>query len=96
MRILRARIVDRLRHCPGGGHRLAGGGGPAGGRADPGRDLRRLLKPHGDPAALSRGELAYGEAKAEVDAVIGALIVALAKDEEPAILPDVEKGMSAG
>jgi hypothetical protein len=43
----------------------------------------RLLKTYGDEAALSRGDLTYGEAKAEVDAIIAGLMVALAKDEEP-------------
>ena len=41
----------------------------------------RLLKRHAgdDAAALSRGELAYAEAKADVDAVIAGLIVVLAQ-----------------
>jgi hypothetical protein len=49
----------------------------------------RLFKTYGDAGALSRGDLAYGEAKAEVDAVIAGLVIALAKDEEPASLPDL-------
>jgi hypothetical protein len=56
----------------------------------------RLLKTYGDEAALSRGDLAYGEAKAEVDAVIAGLIVALAKEEEPATLPDLETRLELG
>jgi hypothetical protein len=56
----------------------------------------RLLKTYGDEAALSRGDLTYGEAKAEVDAVIAGLIVALAKDEEPATLPDLETRLTLG
>jgi hypothetical protein len=42
-----------------------------------------LLKKHGDEAARSRGGLAYGEAKAEVDAVVAGLVVALAQCTGP-------------
>jgi hypothetical protein len=55
-----------------------------------------ILKRHGDPAQISRGELAYGEAKAEVDAVIGALIVALAEQKPPSDPLELEQGMSRG
>ena len=55
-----------------------------------------ILKRHGDPAQISRGELAYGEAKAEVDAVIGALIVALAEQKPLGDPLEVEQGMSRG
>jgi hypothetical protein len=43
-----------------------------------------------DPAALSRGELGYGEAKANMDEVIAALIVAVAKGEEPLSVNDLD------
>jgi hypothetical protein len=56
----------------------------------------RLLKTYGDEDAVSRGDLVYGEAKAEVDAAIAGLIVALAKDEEPASLPDLETRLERG
>ena len=56
----------------------------------------RLLKQYGDEAGVSRGELTYGEAKAEVDAVIAGLIVALAKDEEPESLSDLESRLGRG
>jgi hypothetical protein len=56
----------------------------------------RLLKSYGDEVALSRGDQTYGEAKAEVDAVIAGLIVALAKEEEPATLPDLETRLELG
>jgi hypothetical protein len=56
----------------------------------------RLLKRHADEAAVSRGELAYGESKAEVDAVIAGLVVALAKDSEPPSLPDLEGRLERG
>lgn len=56
----------------------------------------RLLKTYGDEVALSRGDLTYGEAKAEVDAVIAGLVVALARDEDPASLPDLEARLERG
>jgi hypothetical protein len=56
----------------------------------------RLLKTYGDENALSRGDLTYGEAKAEVDAVIAGLIVALAKEDDPASLPDLEARLERG
>ena len=39
----------------------------------------RLLKKHGNAAAIDRGALAYGEAKAEYDGIIAGLVVALAQ-----------------
>ena len=47
-----------------------------------------LLKKYGnrDAAALDRGSLAYGKAKAEYDGVIAGLSVALAQREKPASL----------
>jgi hypothetical protein len=56
----------------------------------------RFLKTYGDEGALSRGDLTYGEAKAEVDAVIAGLIVALAMEEAPASLPDLETRLERG
>lgn len=56
----------------------------------------RLLKAYGDQEAISGGERTYGDAKAEVDAVIAGLIVALAKDEEPTTLPDLETRLERG
>lgn len=49
-----------------------------------------ILKKTKDEAAISRGGLAYGEAKAEIDAVIAGLIVVVAQDGEPAALSDLE------
>lgn len=58
-----------------------------------------LLKKHGDAAAISRGALAYGDAKAEVDAVIAGLVAALADRKKPTSLPDLvarlERGVQA-
>jgi hypothetical protein len=58
----------------------------------------RLLKRHaGDnAAALSRGELAYAQAKADVDAVIAGLTVVLAQRGAPLDLPDVEARLTCG
>jgi hypothetical protein len=58
----------------------------------------RLLKRHtgDDKAALSRGELAYASAKAEVDAVIAGLTVVLAQRGTPPDLPDVEARLTRG
>jgi hypothetical protein len=58
----------------------------------------RLLKRHaGDnAAALSRGELAYATAKADVDAVIAGLTVVLAQWGTPPDLPDLEARLTRG
>ena len=58
----------------------------------------RLLKRHAgdDAAALSRGELAYAAAKADVDAVIAGLIVVLAQRGTPPDLPDLEARLTRG
>src|SRR5262245_6864476 len=58
----------------------------------------RLLKRHagGDAAALSRGELAYNDAKAEVDAVIRGLTVVLAERGTPPDLADLEARLTRG
>ena len=55
-----------------------------------------LLKKHGDAAALDRGSLAYGKAKAEYDGVIAGLGVALAQREGPASLGDLEERLRRG
>jgi hypothetical protein len=55
-----------------------------------------LLKKHGDETARSRGGLAYGEAKAEVDAVVAGLVVALAQSAAPGSLPDLEARLRQG
>jgi hypothetical protein len=55
-----------------------------------------LLKRQGDAAVITRGALAYGEAKAEYDGIIAGLIVALARKAEPASLTDLEARMRRG
>ena len=54
------------------------------------------LKKIGDTAAKERGALTYTDAKAEYDAIIGGLDVALASDQKPASLPDLEDRMTRG
>jgi hypothetical protein len=58
----------------------------------------RLLKRHAghDAAALSRGELAYDNARAAVDGVIAGLIVVLAQRGTPRDLQDLEKQLTQG
>jgi hypothetical protein len=56
----------------------------------------KALRAYGDHAGIKRGELAYGEAKAEYDGIIQGLIVALARKAEPASLPDLEARMRRG
>jgi hypothetical protein len=58
----------------------------------------RLLKRHAgaDAAVLSRGELAYAAAKADVDAVIAGLTVVLAQRGTPPDLPDLETRLTRG
>jgi hypothetical protein len=58
----------------------------------------RVFKRHaGDNvAALSQGERAYAEAKAEMDAVIAGLIVVLAQGGTPPDLPDLEARLARG
>jgi hypothetical protein len=58
----------------------------------------RLLKRHAgsDAGALSRGELAYAEAKADVDAVIAGLTVVLAQGDPPPDLADLETRLTRG
>jgi hypothetical protein len=54
------------------------------------------LKKYGDKAAISRGEDAYNNVKAEYDAIVSGLTVALAKKGEPESLPDLEVRMQRG
>jgi hypothetical protein len=49
-----------------------------------------LLKGYGDEQQSSRGQLAYGEAKANFDAVIAELITALTEGGTPKSLPSLE------
>ena len=55
-----------------------------------------LLKKYGDDAARDRGSLAYGQAKAEYDGVIGGLVVALARKGQPGSLPDLQAQLQRG
>ncbi|MGA7383942.1 MAG: hypothetical protein WBW81_04375 [Methylocella sp.] len=55
-----------------------------------------LLKGHGDKQQISRGELAYGEAKANFDAVIAELVTALTEGGKPKSLPGLETDLEHG
>jgi hypothetical protein len=54
------------------------------------------LKKHGNPLAVSRGALNYGEAKAEYDGIISGLIVTLARKANPTDLNDIETRLQSG
>jgi hypothetical protein len=55
-----------------------------------------LLKKYGNAGAIDWGRLAYADAKAEYDAIIAGLDVALARNAEPASLPDLEARLRRG
>jgi hypothetical protein len=55
-----------------------------------------VLKKYGNPTAIERGSISYGEAKAEYDAIIAGLIVALARKEQPASLSDLQASLQRG
>jgi hypothetical protein len=50
-----------------------------------------LLKKYGNERQRDRGALLYGEAKADIDAVIDGLLVVLAQRDLPTALPGLEK-----
>ena len=58
----------------------------------------RLIKRHavGDQSALSRGELDYAEAKADMDGVISGLVVVLAQEDDPEALKDLGARLTRG
>jgi hypothetical protein len=55
-----------------------------------------LLKGYGDEQQSSRGQLAYGDAKANFDAVIAELITALTEGGNPKSLPSLETDLEHG
>jgi hypothetical protein len=55
-----------------------------------------LLKKYGKARAIDRGGLDYADAKAEYDAIIAGLDVALARNDQPASLPDLEARLRRG
>jgi hypothetical protein len=55
-----------------------------------------VLKGYGDKQQISRGQLAYGEAKANFDAVIAELITALTEGGNPKSLPSLETDLERG
>jgi hypothetical protein len=55
-----------------------------------------LLKGYGSPAQVVQGQLAYGGAKADYDAVIAGLTTALAEGERPKGLPSLDAALVRG
>jgi hypothetical protein len=55
-----------------------------------------LLKKYGTAGAIDRGRLAYADAKADYDAIIAGLGVALVRNDPPASLPDLEARLRRG
>jgi hypothetical protein len=55
-----------------------------------------VLKKYGDPTAIERGSVNYGEAKAEYDGIIAGLSVALARKQQPASLSDMQGRLQRG
>ena len=55
-----------------------------------------ILKRYGNPTAIEHGSISYGEAKAEYDAIIAGLIVALDRKEQPASLSDLQASLQRG
>jgi hypothetical protein len=56
----------------------------------------RVLKKYGGKAAIERGSLAYGEAKAEYDGIVAGLSVALASRQPPNSLADLQDRLRRG
>lgn len=56
----------------------------------------KFLKRYGDQDQVAGGEFTYDEARAEMDAVIAGLVVALAQDAAPVSLPDLDARLQAG
>jgi hypothetical protein len=55
-----------------------------------------LMKKYGDDAQKARGEISYTTAKADFDAVIAGLIVALSAGQAPASLSSLQEKLSSG
>ena len=55
-----------------------------------------LMKKYGDDAQKARGEITYTNAKADSDAVIAGLIVALSAGQTPASLSSLQEKLSSG
>ena len=88
----------RAGHGPGPDDALAGGGPALAAERTRAEDCGRLLKRHAgdDAGARSRGEHAYAQAKAEMDAVIAGLTVVLAQGGTPPDLADLEARLTRG
>jgi hypothetical protein len=55
-----------------------------------------VLKRYGEEQQISRGQLAYGEAKANFDAVIAELVTALSEGGSPKSLPSLQTDLEHG
>ena len=55
-----------------------------------------LLKGHGDKQQILGGQLRYAEAKADFDAVIAELVIALTEGKNPKSLPSLETDLEQG
>jgi hypothetical protein len=55
-----------------------------------------LMKEYGDAEQKARGQITYTNAKADFDAVIAGLIVALSAGQTPASLPSLQEKLSSG
>jgi hypothetical protein len=55
-----------------------------------------LMKKYGDDAQKTRGAITYTSAKADFDAVIAGLIVALSAGQAPASLPSLQEKLNSG
>jgi hypothetical protein len=55
-----------------------------------------LMKKYGDPSQRARGAITYASAKADFDAVIAGLIVALSAGQTPASLSSLQDKLSSG
>ena len=55
-----------------------------------------LLKKYGDQTQAARGQLTYTNAKADADAVIAGLIVALSTGQQPASLSSLQARLNSG
>jgi hypothetical protein len=55
-----------------------------------------LLKGHGDKQQIAQGQMVYGDAKANFDAVIAGLVTALTEGGNPKSLPSLETDLEQG
>jgi hypothetical protein len=88
--------LDRACDQPGGRVRLAGSGRPTGWREIEGGNLRRSAQSIRRQAADFQGQMVYGEATANFDAVIAGLVTALTEGGNPKSLPGLQTDLEHG